>query len=115
MQHALARRVPDAATRRRARDGRARSCRRSRRRSRVLLDVLARVVEEADDVVVVERVEGQPAGAADADQARGAEQAQLVRNGRFGQADERRPGRRRSARHASAHRPAARAWDRRAV
>ena len=55
----------------------------------MFLDVLSRVVQEADDVMVVERVEGQTAGAADADEARGAQQTQLVRDGRLGQADER--------------------------
>ena len=64
---------------------------RSRRRSRVrLLDVLAGVVQQADDVVVVERVERDAAGAAHAHEPRGAQQTQLVRDGRFGQADERR-------------------------
>ena len=40
-------------------------------------------------MVVVEGVEGQPAGTADADQARGTQEAKLVGNGGFARSDER--------------------------
>ena len=55
----------------------------------VLLHVLARVVHEADHVMVVEGVEGLAAGTADTDQPRGSQQPKLVRHGRFAQAHER--------------------------
>src|SRR5690606_22697946 len=55
-----------------------------------LLDVPAHVVNQADDVVVVERVEGVASSAADAHESRPAKQAQLMGNGRLAQADERR-------------------------
>ena len=55
-----------------------------------LFDVLPGVVEQPDDVMVVEGVEREPAGAADAHEPRGAEQTQLVRDGGLGEAHERR-------------------------
>ena len=55
----------------------------------VLLHVFARVVHQADHVMVVERVERLPAGPADADQARGSQQPKLVRHGRFAESDKR--------------------------
>ena len=54
-----------------------------------LFHVLARVVHKTDDVVVVEGVEREPARAAHPHEARGAQQAQLMRHGRLGLADER--------------------------
>ncbi len=56
----------------------------------MLLDVLSGVVHETDDVVIVERVEGQTSGAPHTYQAGGAQQTKLVRDRRFAQANERR-------------------------
>ena len=54
-----------------------------------LLDVLADVVHEARDVMVVERVIRHAAQAPDANEARRPEEAQLVGHRRLGQADKR--------------------------
>ena len=49
-----------------------------------------RLPQQLDDVLIVERVEDLPAGAARADQAHAAQQAQLVRDRRLADAHERR-------------------------
>lgn len=46
--------------------------------------MLSGVVQQSDDVMVVERVEGQAADATDADEPGGAEQAKLMRYSRLG-------------------------------
>lgn len=51
--------------------------------------MLAGVVQQPDDVMVVERVEREAPGPADPHEPRGAQEAQLVRNGRLGLTDER--------------------------
>ena len=56
----------------------------------MLLYVAARVVEEAGNVVVVDRIERKPAGAADAHQPRAPEQPKLMGDCRFGHADQTR-------------------------
>jgi hypothetical protein len=56
----------------------------------VLFNVLARVVQEPDDVVIVERVERHAAGPPGADKAGLPEKAQLMRNRRLAEPDERR-------------------------
>ena len=75
------------AGRRRRRAGRRRSRRRSRR---VLLDVLAGVVQRGRRRDGRRASRTRDAGAADADEPRGAQQPKLMRDGRLGQADERR-------------------------
>ena len=50
--------------------------------------MLARIVQQTDDVMIVERIERHAAGPPDTDESRGPEQPQLVRDGRPGQAHE---------------------------
>ena len=73
-------------------------------------DVLPGVVQQPDDMMIVQGVEREPAGARNADEPRGAEQTELVRDGGLGEAHESRD-RRRSARRGSARRPVALASD----
>ena len=54
-----------------------------------LPDVPARLLEKAHDVMVVQCIEDHPPGPASANQAHVAQQAKLVRDGRFREADER--------------------------
>jgi hypothetical protein len=53
-----------------------------------LLDVLACVVQQSHDMVIVEGVIGMAAGSPDANEARGAEQAKLMGDGGFGLPDQ---------------------------
>jgi hypothetical protein len=60
----------------------------ARRNGRVsLLDVLKSLLEEPDDVLIVEGVVDKPAGPAWPDEAMIAQQAQLMRDGGFAEAD----------------------------
>ena len=54
----------------------------------VLLHVLARVVHQSHNVMVVEGIEGLPAGAPDTDQPRRTQQPELVRGGGFTEPNE---------------------------
>ena len=56
----------------------------------MLLDVFPRVMEHADDVVVVEAIEGLTSRAAHADEVRAPQETQLMRHGRLGEPDQRR-------------------------
>ena len=56
----------------------------------MLLHVAARVVQKARNMVVVNRIERKPAGAADAHQPRAPKQPKLMGDGRFGHADQTR-------------------------
>lgn len=53
-----------------------------------LLDMFAGVVHQADNVMVIERVVRETTCAPDAHEPGRAQQAQLMRDGRFGEADE---------------------------
>jgi hypothetical protein len=55
-----------------------------------LFDVTTGVVQQADDVMVIERVEREAAGAPDSYETRGSQQAKLMGYGRLGQSDQRR-------------------------
>ena len=52
--------------------------------------MLARVVQQPDDVMIVEGIESHAARAPDPDETGGPKQSELVRDRRLGQADERR-------------------------
>jgi hypothetical protein len=53
-----------------------------------LFNVLPGVVQQPDDVMIVKGVEREPAGAANANEPRGAEQTQLMRDGGLGETHE---------------------------